>query len=139
MEPSEHLKAIWDRIPDTHCKGLCSSSCGPIDASREERRLVRDRGFPLPSHISARLDMAAGKEVEMCPALVDGRCSVYEVRPTICRLWGAGPAMECPWGCSPDEPVSIDESMQILADSLGFPLPPGTPGLILRSQKQDPR
>lgn len=37
-----------------------------------------------------------------CPKLVDGRCSVYEDRPTVCRLWGATEAMPCRWGCIPD-------------------------------------
>jgi hypothetical protein len=37
-----------------------------------------------------------------CPALKDGRCSVYDVRPTLCRLWGVVEDMPCPWGCVPD-------------------------------------
>lgn len=43
-EPSADLLALWDRIPDSHCKGLCASACGPVDANPEERRLLRERG-----------------------------------------------------------------------------------------------
>lgn len=38
----------------------------------------------------------------LCPALTaDERCGVYEVRPMVCRLWGAAEPMPCPWGCRP--------------------------------------
>lgn len=36
-----------------------------------------------------------------CPALVDGRCSVYDDRPMICRLYGTVEVMRCPYGCVP--------------------------------------
>ena len=38
-----------------------------------------------------------------CEALgPDGRCQAYELRPLICRLWGAVDWLPCPWGCKPD-------------------------------------
>jgi Fe-S-cluster containining protein len=36
-----------------------------------------------------------------CPALVDGRCSVYDVRPLICRLYASAEGLRCPHGCQP--------------------------------------
>ncbi|MDX6649701.1 MAG: uncharacterized protein QOJ97_1652 [Solirubrobacteraceae bacterium] len=38
----------------------------------------------------------------VCPALDKGLCSVYGVRPMICRLWGIGEQMKCPHGCKPE-------------------------------------
>lgn len=55
------------------------------------------------------MDIQVGRDVEVCPALVENRCTVYDVRPTICRLWGAGPGMACPWGCEPDVPLTPRE------------------------------
>lgn len=37
-----------------------------------------------------------------CPALQDGQCSVYDVRPMICRVWGASEDLVCPYGCRPE-------------------------------------
>src|SRR2546429_6087610 len=34
--------------------------------------------------------------------LRNGRCTVYEVRPMICRLWGMVEGMQCPHGCVPE-------------------------------------
>ena len=133
-EPSEQLQVVWAKIPDAHCQGLCASSCGPVDCSLEERRLLRERGIKLRSHVSVMLDLAAGIEPDMCPALVDGRCSVYEVRPTVCRLWGAGPAMPCPWGCEPDVPLTIRESAEILGESFGLTIPKGYPLPVIATQ-----
>ncbi len=55
-----------------------------------------------------------------CPALTaDDRCSVYEDRPTVCRLWGAQQAMPCPHGCQPDGGLLDDVTgLQLLAQSL---------------------
>ncbi len=36
-----------------------------------------------------------------CPYLKDGLCSIYDARPTICRIYGA--MGECPYGCKPKE------------------------------------
>jgi Fe-S-cluster containining protein len=56
---------------------------------RERRRLV-DRGVRVPERSAA---LAA--EGYVCPALDGaGRCGVHEVRPMVCRLWGAMTA--CP-------------------------------------------
>jgi hypothetical protein len=51
-----------------------------------------------------------------CPALtVLGRCSIYEDRPTICRLWGVVESMPCPWGCRPDRYLTDEQGHALLA------------------------
>lgn len=38
-----------------------------------------------------------------CPLLTsDGKCSIYEHRPAICRIWGVVKDMQCEHGCVPD-------------------------------------
>lgn len=91
--PAAQLEELYAAIPDAGCKGLCTASCGSNVATEAERARVAERGvlLPLIGHYGD-----AG-----CPALVDGRCSVYEVRPLICRLFASAEGLECPYGCVP--------------------------------------
>lgn len=93
------LEAIYARIPPmANCRGACADSCGPITMSIAEReRIRRDGGVDIPP----QEDLLASGCLD-CPALtVTGRCSVYSIRPGICRLWGAVPSMPCPRHCQP--------------------------------------
>lgn len=106
------IEDVWAEIPDVHCKGLCAETCGPIDCSRSERRLLRDRGIRLRALPLLSVEIG---DIYTCPALVDGRCSVYDVRPTICRIWGAVESMPCEFGCKPDQYLTDDEARATLA------------------------
>jgi hypothetical protein len=45
-----------------------------------------------------------------------GRCSVYEERPLLCRLWGAVEKMTCQFGCVPaDGWLDPDVEAEVLA------------------------
>jgi hypothetical protein len=37
----------------------------------------------------------------ICSKKIDGRCSIYEDRPLICRLYGSVDKFACPHGCKP--------------------------------------
>jgi hypothetical protein len=87
----EQLEALWARIPEVACRGLCQSYCGPIAPGRFERRLV-----------AAEAGRKLGATHGRCDLLdAEGRCTGYAARPTICRLWAAAEGMACPWGCKP--------------------------------------
>ncbi len=50
--------------------------------------------------LHARIDeyearIASGKQMALCPLNVDGACSVYEARPTICRSYNSTDAGAC--------------------------------------------
>ena len=107
------LAEVYARIPDFECKGLCQDACGPIAMSREEDLRLRRRGVVVPPLAEAVAAIERGEDY-YCPALVDGRCSVYEDRPTICRLWGATESMPCPHGCTPGGTLSQEESHDLL-------------------------
>ena len=70
----------------------------------------------LPSMPEAVAIVQAGGDYA-CPALVDGACTVYEIRPTICRLWGATRSMPCPHGCTPDDALTKDDSRRLLHEA----------------------
>lgn len=54
-----------------------------------------------------------GPGIGSCPALVKKRCSGYEGRPLICRLFGVAEGMPCPYGCKPFELIT-DKSAALL-------------------------
>lgn len=89
------LDAIYARIPAVECRGKCVDCCSPVGdlmSKLEFDRITRAAG-KKPNGMA---DLRAGKH---CNMLVDGRCSVYAIRPTICRLWGVDKKMHCPFGC----------------------------------------
>ena len=102
-EIKKRLKLVYDCIPKLECKRKCEECCGPIHMSYVEWVLVqRTLGYK-----------PEGKSLE-CPMLKDGRCSVYEVRPLICRLWGNVEEMKCEHGCKPDRYLTEEESEMLI-------------------------
>ncbi len=89
----EALEQVYAQLPEMQCQGLCADSCCSMALTVVEQRNIREQtGKTLPlAHAGS-----------FCPALTMlKQCSVYEVRPAICRLWGMVPAMRCNYGCRP--------------------------------------
>lgn len=103
-QTEEEIEAIYAALPALKCKGLCAESCGPILASEAETKRIQIRAgqFPRPA-----------KDL-MCSALKEGMCSIYSIRPFICRIWGAEESMKCPWGCKPEKYLTKRESYALL-------------------------
>jgi Fe-S-cluster containining protein len=121
----EEIERLYARLPSIKCKGLCQDCCGPISMTDLEIRRIAERVPSFPS--TARqmpVRLASGQVViangfvtdcDTCPLLTaDGRCSVYPIRPLICRLWGLVQSMRCPHGCTPTKWVSPRESFKLL-------------------------
>jgi hypothetical protein len=108
----EALEALWAQVPDVGCRGLCSSSCGPIVPARLEVRVLEG---------AAGRRLTTDETGTRCSMLADGRCTAYAARPLICRLWGACEDMRCPWGCRPPRGVALLTRAQAL-DLLGAAL-----------------
>lgn len=92
------LRELYRRIPKVNCKRLCGHSCRTvIDMSHTEReRIETFLGEPLPEWMRTTVNL-------VCPLLSHtGECTVYGLRPMVCRLWGAvdTPALSCPHGCA---------------------------------------
>lgn len=43
----------------------------------------------------------------------DGLCSIYSVRPYICRIWGVVKALQCPHGCIPERWLMPHEEQRL--------------------------
>lgn len=111
----EQLQALYDEIPEIECAGYCHDSCGPIQTTVRERvRMEESAGRVLTCGIGPSCSMLTPERT----------CSVYSIRPLICRLWGVTRSMQCPYGCKPARLLEDDEAMMMFvrADSIG-----GTP------------
>lgn len=109
----DSLERIYRAVPQVECEGLCHESCGPIEMSAEERRRIDARGVRIPTMRELN-DSIIERGTMDCPALDEGRCSVYADRPLICRLWGAVESMPCPHGCVVTPGLLMDAGAQSL-------------------------
>jgi Fe-S-cluster containining protein len=100
----DELEAIYARLPRIQCKGLCHAACGHIGMTElEALRMNQYDGKEAPTIAPAIKELITGQDGGMCPKLTaDGKCSVYPVRPFICRLYGTDHKLECPFGCVPE-------------------------------------
>ena len=109
----EQLKEIYDSLPRLECKGLCVDDCSKIRLSAVERALIQTATGAVP-----KFDTVVSK-ARNCPCLVDGRCSIYDVRPLVCRLYGmvdpAAGHVLCRFGCKPERYLSYDEAQALIA------------------------
>jgi Fe-S-cluster containining protein len=119
----EQLEAIYARLPDVQCKGLCGHEvCGPILMTRLEADRMRRAVHEQPRTTSNMT----------CGYLSDrGRCRVYHIRPLICRVFGLVKRMSCMHGCVPDrwltdeEFVALAKEVERIGGALAISTPDG--------------
>jgi len=116
-ERDAQLAELYARIPGIpDCDGRCWTSCGPIDMSDRERQRIRGAGVRITPYDKAM----ASLERFHCDALTgDKRCAVYDLRPLICRIWGAVESMPCVYGCVPEGGFLPDaDAYRLIAESM---------------------
>lgn len=101
---SDGIAAIYAHVPGIKCRGLCHGSCGPVPATRDEIAAIEKRSI---HSFGVTRDGT-------CTMLAAGRCSVYESRPLLCRLFAVVRSMTCPFGCVPDRWLPESESRALL-------------------------
>ena len=100
------IERVYDCVPKMKCKGLCKDSCGPIAMTRGEAQRIEEAIDGPIGKIDCHLT---------CPLLTeDGKCSVYAIRPLICRLWGIAKEMPCPFGCEPERRIEREEGAALM-------------------------
>lgn len=112
-EMFSRLEAVYARIPKmVECKGKCEDSCTVVAATRPEKARIEKR---LGKKMEA-VEVEPGKW--RCSALTpEGRCSVYSIRPTICRMFGTTRGLgTCEYGCLPERYLMPNEWMDILQE-----------------------
>lgn len=111
------LEALYARLPRMECQGLCHDTCGPLEVSVLERQRVE---------AAAGHELTCGERASCSMLTEDRRCSVYEIRPLICRLWGLVESMPCHYGCRPEGGLIPDsEGQQMLVEALQIGGDPG--------------
>lgn len=109
------LTELYRLVPAIECKGLCAVSCGPIVIAEAEARRMEAIGGPFRLTLGEGDTDAERLSKGTCGYLKDSRCTVYSVRPLLCRLWGVATPMICPWGCRPARVLSRDEGYALFA------------------------
>jgi len=72
------------------CDSGCGECCGPLLVTELEYQAVRT--------FAQRKGLVPKKQGLTCPFYQEGSCTVYEVRPFACRLFGHVEEMPCPRG-----------------------------------------
>ena len=131
LEPEDQdvaLDALYRLVPDIPgCKGLCHNSCTSIEMSKRERDRLREAGMEFTPHDEARAKLVETGVAHRCEALDENnRCTVYDKRPMVCRLFGTTQTLvgqgvgflNCEFGCAPEPPLTEAEALELLHGSM---------------------
>lgn len=112
------LEALYKRIPKVDCQGLCYQSCTLIPAAPIEIKRAKDRLHYNPFQpLKDAMKIEITKKIPVCKALKDNRCSIYHIRPAICRLYAAAEGLDCPFGCNAgDKILSKKEAYDLIKE-----------------------
>lgn len=103
------IEDLYSLIPGLDCPGGCIACC-------------RVFGIPSQTRIETkRIDdyLAAGGRRKKtargttCPYISPGGCTIYPVRPFICRLYGVAPNYPCREGVRPLRLLHEDEEAEL--------------------------
>jgi Fe-S-cluster containining protein len=105
------VRRLYASLPRLECEGKCQASCGPVPVNRLELEELEARAGRKVPHTLLPTDphdfnVLLTTDSTLCCLLLDrerGKCTVYDARPLICRLWGVvrDSLMTCPHGCKP--------------------------------------
>lgn len=91
----------------------------------EAKRIHRATGIdPLALLRNLGPALAAGRA--SCPFVhpESRHCTIYEIRPAVCRVFGASefPILACPHGCRPERRLTQSETSALMdqVDKLGY-------------------
>lgn len=123
MNNSKRLADI-DWLLDQHkrpfkCVEGCADCCGPIIMSRLEAKRIARRTGQSTKNLTNAMQRAIITKGQHCPLLDQqtSKCTVYDIRPAICRLFGAvadEPRLTCQHGRRPDNLLPKQSARTIL-------------------------
>lgn len=114
MDPKAYktLEDVWAAIPRIDCRKRCADSCTVIPLHAVELVKLRTQAPKVETKVftgAPEVRVLKVTEQGECPLLRWKACTVYEVRPLICRLYGVAEGMPCQHGCKPERRLSQDE------------------------------
>ena len=106
MDPiADKIDQLYATLPDIKCKRRCQAACGPIMMSKAEANRIKER---LQRPVKPNSDLS-------CPMLsIMGSCTIYDIRPMICRLYGLANTLQCEHGCVPKRWLEDTEAKLLL-------------------------
>ena len=115
------LLEIYRKVPEIECTGACINECSVIPMTKLEAGRIRKASIrPVTFETSP-----SGKYVTMipklglvCPMLVGTKCSIYDVRPLVCRIFGVTESLLCPEGCKAKKTLTRKEAVSLLKQTL---------------------
>jgi uncharacterized protein len=111
------LEKLYSKIPGIECKGLCHESCTIVPAAKIEiQRAKTKMGGKNPFNPLSAITVLKDQKIPICSALKDKRCSIYNARPAICRLYGVAEGLECPFGCVSKGKITKKESYDLIRE-----------------------
>ena len=110
------LRSLYDQVPKFTCKDGCTACCGAVPFSRAEKKLLVDSGqWEVARHKALTTDRRPTGS-PLCPfASSEKGCEIYELRPLLCRLFGAvsDPILKCPHNCGPATMLDSETARKI--------------------------
>lgn len=116
------LEKIYAKIPKIECKGFCSTECTIIVAYDVEIKRIKERLKKNIFFKRSQAEEAFYKHVidrsgcHNCAALKDNRCSIYDARPLICRMFGVSEGLTCKHDCKPGRILTFQEAHDIMSE-----------------------
>ena len=109
------LNEAYAQLPSIECKGLCHESCSFIPLRQiEEDNIAKATGSHPITDTSIKPITMLKNVNESCPYLQLQRCTIYEQRPLICRVFGVSEDLLCRHGCKPTRVMSREEVGRVL-------------------------
>lgn len=103
------IEDLYNLVPDVACTPGCIECCRNFGVP--SRTKVEDQRLKAFLRASGReLGEARGNT---CPYVSEKGCTVYPVRPLICRLFGTSPNYMCHMGVMPVRLLHEDEEEEI--------------------------
>ncbi len=120
-EKLARIDALLAELPTFQCKDGCADCCGPIEMTRlEYYRCIKESGR-AQDDVKKQMQSNLKRQDYRC-VLLDkktNRCTVYAVRPVICRLFGVVnvDSLRCPHGYAPELNAQLtdERAREILA------------------------
>jgi Fe-S-cluster containining protein len=140
----KELLDVYEKIPHVKCVPGCSACCGPVVVGKTElvriKKWLKARGMKLkPLHkdltcgyvqmtfLSSNRKTSTKKGIQNGTAFSArsqdmserGRCMIYNVRPLLCRLFGAvrgEPRLKCRFLELPENALSSEQANEMMVE-----------------------
>ena len=105
MSIAEEIERLYATLPHIDCQRRCQNACGPILMIKAESDRIAEHIGRTPRDTR---DLS-------CPMLsLMGSCTIYDIRPAICRIYSLTKSLQCQFGCTPEHWLEDAEARQLL-------------------------